>query len=108
MHRLPKLSALNWLRLAAIPAGKDWRALPPAIRLPPRDQRLNGGFGVNDAKEPAHTVVAEGSVRNTWASVADPRLRCTPRPAWYRGSFLVVYGMDMKTTRIVERCDKAS
>ena len=28
MHRLPRLSAMNWLRLALIPAGGDWRDLP--------------------------------------------------------------------------------
>jgi hypothetical protein len=28
LHRLPKLSWLNWVRLALIPAGGDWRDLP--------------------------------------------------------------------------------
>lgn len=27
LHRLPKLTPITWLRLALIPAGKDWRAL---------------------------------------------------------------------------------
>lgn len=83
MHRLPKLSALNWLRLALIPAGKDWRSLPAEVRLADRSQRLNGGFGVNNWSAPAHAVIAEGSVRNTWASVADPRLDCAPRSGAY-------------------------
>lgn len=116
MHRLPRLSALNWLRLAAIRAGRDWKDLPAAIgmpeddgrqsglygvcdsngqshtvvararagssswasvsdpRLSDRTQRQNGGFGVNESREPAHAVVAEGSVRNTWSSTTDPRL----------------------------------
>lgn len=73
MHRLPRLSALNWLRLALIPAGGDWRDLPAEVRLAPRAGRLNGGFGVESWGEAAHAVVAEGTVRNTWASVADPR-----------------------------------
>jgi site-specific DNA-cytosine methylase len=79
MHRLPRLSAMNWVRLALIRAGKDWRDLPPGVRLRERVARQNGGFGVNDWEEPAHTVLAEGTVRNTWASVADPRVGCKRR-----------------------------
>jgi len=79
MHRLPRLAALNWLRLALIPAGRDWRALPEVVRLSPRAGRINGGFGVEDWTGPAHAVVGEGTVRNTWSSVADPRLDCAPR-----------------------------
>ena len=83
MHRLPRQSPLNWLRLATIPAGGDWRDLPEAIALPTRAARQNGGFGVNEWSCPSHTVVAEGSVRNTWSSIADPRLGCTPRIGVY-------------------------
>lgn len=116
LHKLPSLAALNWLRLAAIRAGNDWKDLPAEIgmvesegrqsglygvcdsdgpshtivsraragssswasvsdpRLPTRKQRQNGGFGVNDTTAAGHAVVAEGSVRNTWVSAADPRL----------------------------------
>lgn len=73
MHRLPRLSAMNWTRLALIRAGKDWRDLPPEVRLEVRDGRQNGGFGVNAWAEPSHTVVAQADVRNTWGSVQDPR-----------------------------------
>lgn len=79
MHSLPRLSALNWLRLALIPAGGDWRDLPDAVAMPRRAARQNGGMGVNDWADASHAVVAEGSVRNTWASIADPRLECSPR-----------------------------
>lgn len=74
MHRLPRLSAMNWLRLALIPAGGDWRNLPEAVRLEPRAGRQNGGYGVESWTDPGHAVLGEGSVRNTRASVADPRL----------------------------------
>lgn len=33
LHRLPRLSWLNWVRLALIPAGGDWRDLPGAAGL---------------------------------------------------------------------------
>lgn len=74
MHRLPRLSAMNWLRLALIPAGGDWRDLPESVQLAPRAGRQNGGYGVEDWGAAAHAVLAEGSVANTRAAVADPRL----------------------------------
>ena len=83
MHALPKMSPLNWLRLALIPAGKDWRALPESVALSHRAARQNGGYGVNDWGRGSHAVVAEGSVRNTWASTADPRVACEPRAGAY-------------------------
>jgi len=79
MHALPRLSAMNWLRLALIPAGGDWRDLPAAVRLDERPMRQNGGFGVEGWMDPAHAVLAEGTVRNVRASVADPRMGCEPR-----------------------------
>lgn len=74
MHRLPKLSALNWMRLALIPAGGDWRNLPEQVLLTHRAARQNGGFGVEDWDAPSHAVVGHHEVRSTWGSVADPRV----------------------------------
>lgn len=76
MHRLPLLSPLNWLRLAAIRAGKDWRDLPAAIRLGGEAlARHDGKLGVEDWEGAAHTVIGRGSrPGSTWASTADPRL----------------------------------
>ncbi|GAG41069.1 unnamed protein product, partial [marine sediment metagenome] len=74
MHRLPRQSPLNWSRLAAIRPGKDWRDLSGELALSERKGRQNGGFGVNAWDAPTHTIVAEGTVRNTWASIADPRV----------------------------------
>lgn len=149
MHVLQPLSALNWLRLACIIAGCDWRTLPdqvelvvcetneiellsgvawgavcPRVQWDPtkyggrpgnygvaeRDQpsitvrgrhevqnceatvpdrrvataikqrkgRHNGGRGVHAHDAPGHTVVT-ADVANTWSSVQDTRLGCTPR-----------------------------
>ena len=65
MHRLGRMSPLNWLRLALIPAGGDWRDLPDGVRTP--------------------TVAAWSSPSPSVAldDVADPRLGCTPRPTVY-------------------------
>lgn len=80
MHRLPLLSPLNWLRLAAIRAGKDWRDLPTAIRLGGDSRaRHDGKLGVEDWQGPAHTVIGRGSrPGSTWASTADPRVGWDP------------------------------
>jgi site-specific DNA-cytosine methylase len=74
MHRLPKLSAMNWVRLALIPAGKDWRALPEQVLLTERPARQNGVFGVSDWDAASHGVLGHHEVRSTWGSVADPRV----------------------------------
>jgi site-specific DNA-cytosine methylase len=78
MHVLPLLSPLNWLRLALIPPGKDWRALPEAVRIGgpgPAENRHAGKMGVEDPDAPAHTVVGSGSRPGSgWASFADPRV----------------------------------
>lgn len=83
MHRRPKLSPLNALRLALIPAGGDWRDLPERVALPPREARQNGGYGVNAWEEGAHAVVATAQPSVSWSSTADPRVGCSPRSSVY-------------------------
>jgi site-specific DNA-cytosine methylase len=77
MHRLPQLSARNWLRIAAIRAGKDWKDLPPRIRLGGDEtNRHDSKFGVERWDGPAHTVVGVGNrVPSGWSAVQDPRIR---------------------------------
>ncbi len=83
LHKLDGLCALNWVRLACISAGKDWKDLPEQVAVSQRAGRQNGGWGVNDWEEPSHTVVAEGSPGNCWLSTSDPRLECEPRAGTY-------------------------
>ena len=83
MHTLGRLSALNWLRLALIPPGGDWRDLPPEVAVRQRKGRHNGGFGVERWDSPAHSVVGHADVANTRSSIADPRLGCSPRASVY-------------------------
>jgi site-specific DNA-cytosine methylase len=77
MHRLPLLSPLNWLRLAAIRAGRDWRDLPPAIRLGGKARR-SGAYEVLDSDDPAKVVRGRHDVWAAPASVADPRVGWDP------------------------------
>lgn len=76
MHRLPQLSARNWLRIAAIRAGKDWKDLPARIRLGGKEEgRHDSKFGVERWDRPVHTVVGVGNrVPSGWSAVADPRV----------------------------------
>jgi len=73
MHRLPLLSAMNWLRLAAIRAGKDWRDLPAEIRLGGEARRA-GAYEVLDSNAPGKVVRGRHDVWAAPASVADPRV----------------------------------
>jgi site-specific DNA-cytosine methylase len=76
MHRLPKLSLLTWLRLALIPAGKDWRALRD---LDPRTVGLEcygdhaSKLRVEDWQATAHTITGADRVGSGAPSVADRR-----------------------------------
>lgn len=77
MHVIPLLSPLNWLRLAAIRAGRDWRDLPEAIRIGgdrPAPARHNGKLGVERIDRPAHTIRGRQEVQTSRRSVVDPRL----------------------------------
>lgn len=72
MHELPRITWRNWVRLAAIPAGGDWRDLPGVV---PEGKRRGSQFrrhAVADWDESMQAVVGPGggSVEN----VADPRV----------------------------------
>ena len=80
LHKLPRLSWINWLRLALIPAGGDWRDLPKAgapelsSPLPEGAERRSvwARYDVRPWDQPARTVAGEGS--NGGYGVADPRV----------------------------------
>ena len=78
MHTVPGVSDLNALRLAAIPPGKDWRALPAKLRLLESDTRHSGYLGVQDGGEPSNTVIGNTKGCNAWGSVADARIGAGP------------------------------
>jgi site-specific DNA-cytosine methylase len=100
LHRLPKLSWLNWVRLALIPAGGDWRDLPG---MQPKDEKarkdweqkgkktegethwFKGKHGVMPWEEPARAVV--GGPSNGASNVADPRLAEAVKTSGRQGRF---------------------
>lgn len=87
MHALPRLSTMNWIRLALTRAGGDWRDIPdvraellakmeadevcdPRIQCSPRA----GAYGVIAWADPSTTVTASLHVDNGKSAVADPRV----------------------------------
>ncbi|WP_342248641.1 DNA cytosine methyltransferase [Sphingomonas sp. OTU376] len=87
MHRVPELQWKTWVRLAFVPAGKDWRALNDLAVIDGRlrdfgimpDQELrNGVLGVMGWDETAGTIVGnQRSPLHGRHSVADPRIEST-------------------------------
>lgn len=79
LHRIPRLEWRTWVRLALIPAGKDWRALQDldfgSYRITPE---MNGQYAnkyrVQRWETPAGTVTGSDRLGSGAPSVADPRL----------------------------------
>lgn len=77
MHKLQRLSVANWIRLALIRAGHDWRDLPAEVRFGSTPR--SGVYGVNEWSENSATVVGAARWDNGTYSVADPRSICSRR-----------------------------
>lgn len=89
LHKLPKISWLNWVRLALIPAGGDWRDLPKRLEPAPGnpDKHWNK-YAVGDWKEPAQTVTGAVQPGSGGPAVADPRdLGLNTKHEWSQGQF---------------------
>ena len=79
MHEMPRISWLNWVRLALIPAGGDWRDLEGVLQDGQARREVFRRHQVQRWDEPSGTVAGSGS--NGPGAVADPRIRveaCKP------------------------------
>lgn len=83
MHRVPSLQWKTWLRLALVPAGKDWRALNDLavvdgqlrdFGIVPEQVMHNDSLGVNRWTDPAPTITSQRAPGQERFSVADPRV----------------------------------
>jgi site-specific DNA-cytosine methylase len=72
MHELPKISWLNWVRLALIPAGGDWRDLEGVLAEGQERREVHRRHAVEQWDEPTGSVTGSGS--NAVGAVADPRV----------------------------------
>jgi site-specific DNA-cytosine methylase len=85
LHQLPKISWLNWVRLALIPAGGDWRDLPKAVEpAPDNPEKHWNKYRVTDWAEAAGAVTGADRLGSGAPAVADPRLFEMP-PETFRG-----------------------
>lgn len=71
MHSVPKLSWRNWVRLALIPAGGDWRDLEGTLDEGQKRREKFRRAPVTTWDAPAATVTGPGGSAS--AAVADPR-----------------------------------
>lgn len=91
MHTMPRLAWVNWVRLALIPAGGDWRDLAGVLAADQARREVFKRHGVEAWDEPTGTVAADtGS--NGVANVADPR------PGWFKGVLGVTPWADPSST----------
>ena len=88
MHELPKLSWLNWVRLALIPAGGDWRDLPGVLLDGQPRREVFRRHHVTPWSDPAATVAGSGS--NGPSAIADPRVDDSGARGWNRGAMGVL------------------
>ena len=72
MHSVPNLSWKNWVRLALIPAGGDWRDLPGVLLDGEKRREKFRRAPVTPWNETAETVTGPGGSSST--NVADPRI----------------------------------
>lgn len=72
MHVMPQISWLNWVRLALIPAGGDWRDLPGVVPEGKKRREVHRRHMVADWNKPVDTIAGSGS--NGVGNVADPRI----------------------------------
>ena len=86
MHGLPKLSWLNWVRLALIPAGGDWRDLEGVLAGGQPRREVFRRHHVQRWTDPCATVAGSGS--NGPTAVADPRIGLDHQPR--RGTMRVM------------------
>ncbi len=71
MHSIPRLSWRNWVRLALIPAGGDWRDLPGTLVDGEARRDKFRRTPVTPWEQPAETVTGPGG--SAASAVADPR-----------------------------------
>lgn len=79
MHLLPNIQWDTWVKLSRIPAGGDWRDLPPELQPDVDPEGFKGSpglMGVLDPAEPAQTITGSMSTTggNTPAAIADGRV----------------------------------
>jgi len=107
MHRVPALQWKTWVRLAFVPAGRDWRALNDLavvdghlrdFAIVPEQALRENALGVLDWSDPAPTLTSARSPAQGRFSVADVRV-----PADWNADVLGVREWDGHTGTVAGR-----
>ena len=94
LHKLPRISWLNWVRLALIPAGGDWRDLPGVVPEGKQRRSVFARYDVRGWDQEARTVAGDGT--NGGYAVVDPRVGLDHEPR--RGALGVIDWTDPSCT----------
>lgn len=81
MHALPDICLLNWIRLALIPPGGDWRDIEGALKAHEKRREHWSRYSVATWHCPTPAVVGSGT--NGAYGVGDPRVAALPEGAHY-------------------------
>lgn len=87
LHTMPRLSWKNWLRLALIPAGGDWRDLEGVLQGRARREVFRR-HAVQRWDEPSPAITGPGG--HAVESVADPRMDALRVPTAYDAGYGVL------------------
>ena len=83
MHAVPRISWTNWKRLAAIPAGGDWRDLEGVVGAGLQRRDVHRRHAVQSFDSPTPAITGPGG--HAVSAIADPRpFLCSPRAGAYR------------------------
>ena len=85
MHALPDICLLNWIRLALIPPGGDWRDIEGALAEHERRREHWSRYSV--AAWPCATPAVVGSGTNGAYGVADPRVALPAGASYFPQSY---------------------
>lgn len=99
LHTMPRLTWRNWLRLALIPAGGDWRDLDGVLQGRARREVFRR-HAVEAWDQPSPAITGPGG--HSVEAVADPRA-----PAWHRGAY-GVKGWDTPSGTVTSGADHPS
>lgn len=95
LHTMPKLSWRNWLRLALIPAGGDWRDLDGVLQGRARREVFRR-HAVESWTEPSPAITGPGG--HSVEAISDPRLAALRVPTAYDAGYgVVAWGESART-----------
>lgn len=105
LHELPRITWRNWLRLALIPAGGDWRDLDGVLREDQARREVHRRHAVEAWDEPTPTITGNGG--HAVGAVADPRVSLSASEGRHWNKYSV-HHWDAATKTVIGRTQLGS